>query len=465
MQSTVTLTRFAAVITLLMFGQVTSAQDASAERFKGVWLAPQQGYVVDVVDRKARVFHITASACWVDKELAESVAPMLIHGRVASDGLSAVATAAPGASETTLMRLKALPERCKAPVDASPTAVLAALVETMSEHFAFFAERGMDWPSMAARATQAINANSTEAELFAEVSKLLAATNDAHATLRATVDGDERRLITGRGDTLGALRSAFSAQSTIRVPTAFLANWSTTIRDNVNTGVLAGRGQTALNGQAFWGVTAPTADGAKRSCYLSLAYLTDFTKRGGVAQDLDAVNDQLDAIFSACADTNDFILDISQNRGGDDRVALAIASRFAQVSTPVFQKQAHAKSGRAPIQAFTVTPSTRPSWRKPVTVLIDSMTVSAGEVLAVSMRALRQTTLVGKPTRGSLSDALQKSLPNGWRFTLSNEIYTTPSGDLLEVHGVTPKHTVQWFDPKDLYNSHARQLSALINGL
>ncbi len=453
----------AAAAALLLLGQLSTAQASPTERFKGIWLAPQQGYVLDLTERKPRVFHITPGACWVDKQMAESVAPMLAYARVASDGLSAVASAAPGASEASLTRLQALPERCTTQTDTSPPAVMAALIETMSEHFAFFAERGMNWPGMAAQATQAINANSTEAQLFAEMSKLLTATNDAHVKLQATIDGDERRLITGRGDTLTALRTAFAAQTKVRVPAAFLANWSTTIRDNVNNQILEGKGRFALNGHGFWGITAPALGGTQRSCYLPLAYLTDFTNRGGVAEDVAAVNEQLDEIFSACAQASNFILDISQNRGGDDRVALAVASRFAQAPMPVFQKQAHAKSGKAPIQAFSIAPTSRPTWRKPVTVLVDSMTVSAGEILAVSMRALPQANLVGQPTRGAVSDALEKSLPNGWRFTLSNEIYTSPSGELLEVKGVKPKQAVKWFDPSDMQNSHARQLSALLN--
>ena len=87
----------------------------------------------------------------------------------------------------------------------------------------------------------------------------------------------------------------------------------------------------------------------------------------------------------------------------------------------------------------------------PVTVGIDPMgerysgriilmtsggTVSAGEIFAISMRALPQVTIFGQPTMGILSDILGRTLPNGWQIGMSNEIYRTMDNELFESTGV-----------------------------
>ena len=74
----------------------------------------------------------------------------------------------------------------------------------------------------------------------------------------------------------------------------------------------------------------------------------------------------------------------------------------------------------------------------PVTVLISEQTVSAGETAAAAFRTLPNATLIGQPTQGALSDVLQKKLPNGWTFTLSNEVFTMVDGTIPEGKGVVP---------------------------
>lgn len=54
------------------------------------------------------------------------------------------------------------------------------------------------------------------------------------------------------------------------------------------------------------------------------------------------------------------------------------------------------------------------------------------------MRELPQVRLVGEATCGTLSDEMMHRLPNGWRYSLSNEIYLSPRGECFEVVGVPP---------------------------
>jgi carboxyl-terminal processing protease len=51
--------------------------------------------------------------------------------------------------------------------------------------------------------------------------------------------------------------------------------------------------------------------------------------------------------------------------------------------------------------------------------------------------------LIGQPTQGALSDVLEKKLPNGWTFTLSNEVFTMTDGTIPEGPGVAPHVATQ----------------------
>ncbi|TAG47430.1 MAG: hypothetical protein EAZ30_09550 [Betaproteobacteria bacterium] len=446
-----------------------SLNSSSARKdISAVWQSPQQGYVIDMRERAARLYHITADACWPDAQLEKQSADYYAFGRFNAAKTRLKVSAALGASETLWIRLDALPARCAKQADTSPTAVLRALAQTMDEHFAFFKERGVDWPASVAEASQRITNASSDAELYEVVAKLLGQLNDPHVTLQAKVDGRERRLTTGRGATLTALRKAFEAQSKTKVPTAFLKDWMSSSQSAVNKQLLAGTGRTALEDTAFWGVSRNDAGNVG---YLSLTRLKDLTAKETVADDIDAVDALLDTVIAACTAGNPgssdknckaIIVDLSQNRGGDDRVALAVAARFAASGGVAFTKQAVSKGAVDDVQSVSLSPSSKPRWLGEVVLVTDSITVSAAEVLTLAMRTLPNVKHIGQPTRGALSDALEKSLPNGWRFTLSNEIYKSAGGELFEARGITPSEVMTVFDTADLFSGQSKLLTALV---
>jgi carboxyl-terminal processing protease len=445
------------------FGAQQSLQSPAMKTdLTAIWQSPQQGYVVDLRTRNPRVFHITADACWPDPQLAESVPELIVVGRSSADKTQLKIAAAMGASETHLVRLDALPARCNDAVNKSPKAIMRALTQTMDEHFAFFKERGVDWSASVEQANKRIADASSEVELYEEIAKLLSALNDPHVTLQAKIDSNDRRLINGRGATLTALRKAFEAQSKTKNSNAFFREWLTASQSAVNKQLLGGKGTSALNDTALWGVSADPNSNTGNIGYLSLTRLKDFTRKETITEDIEAVDAVLDSLIAACAGCKAIILDLSQNRGGDDRVALAVAARFTDVSRVAYTKQAVSKSSAADVQTIRLTPSAKPRWLGDVILVTDSVTVSAGEILTLAMRTLPKVKHVGQTTRGALSDALEKSLPNGWRLTLSNEIYKSASGEIFEVTGIAPTDASAVFDPNDFFSGQAKFLSTVI---
>ena len=227
----------------------------------------------------------------------------------------------------------------------------------------------------------------------------------------------------------------------------------------MNKQLLGGKGKSALNDTAMWGVSVAPEGSVG---YLSLTSLKNLTRKEKIDDDIAAMDDLLDTLIAACTGCNAMILDLSQNRGGDDRVALAVAARFADAPQVAYTKQATSKTSSGDVQTIQLTPSAKPRWLGNVILVTDSVTVSAGEVLTLAMRTLPNVKHVGQTTRGALSDALEKSLPNGWRFTLSNEIYKSANGDVFEARGITPTEAIPVFDSDDFFSGQAKFLSSVV---
>src|SRR5262249_10947331 len=116
-------------------------------------------------------------------------------------------------------------------------------------------------------------------------------------------------------------------------------------------------------------------------------------------------------------------------------------------------------------QPFEVTPSARARFLGPVFLLTSDITLSAGEVLALYMRALPNVRHVGETTRDAFSDPTNKPLPNGWTLVLPSEIYRDPAGQTYEVRGLPPQRRLEVFPRNNLVGGHARAVLELIDDI
>ena len=83
----------------------------------------------------------------------------------------------------------------------------------------------------------------------------------------------------------------------------------------------------------------------------------------------------------------------------------------------------------------------------PIVVLTGERTTSAAEALVMRLRVLPQAIVMGQPTQGAHSDVLSRTLPNGWRLGLSNEVYTLADGHVYEGLGIPPTITTPAPEP------------------
>jgi C-terminal processing protease CtpA/Prc len=134
------------------------------------------------------------------------------------------------------------------------------------------------------------------------------------------------------------------------------------------------------------------------------------------------------------------IIDIRFNGGGFDDLALALASRFTEQKRLAFSKRVRIGSHdelSSPREQF-FEPAGVSFLNKPVILLTSKATMSAAEVFAMAMTQLDWVTLIGETTYGAFSNILDRSLPNGWSFGLSNQRYSSWEGIDYEQVGISP---------------------------
>jgi len=86
-----------------------------------------------------------------------------------------------------------------------------------------------------------------------------------------------------------------------------------------------------------------------------------------------------------------------------------------------------------------------------VVELIGPLTISAGETFTQAMMGgTPHVTRIGENTQGVFSDVLGRSLPNGWRFGLPNEVFRTPQGNTFDGLGIPPDIGVAVFADSDV---------------
>lgn len=304
----------------------------------------------------------------------------------------------------------------------------------MGPHYAFFREREIDWTETVEAARANVTPTIDDAELFAVLEDLLAPFGDTHVTIEAEIDRREES-ISGTDERTPAEPDGEPVVS---------GAWS------------------AHAAQELLGASA-RQDGDDTLIYGLLAndvgYLQIQSMAGMEPSGLEAA---LDEAITAFEKAKAVVVDVSENYGGLDSFARRIARRFAAEPTVAYSKYAGDFEGDRP-QEIVLSPPDRPRYLGPVYLITSHDTVSAAEIFTMSMRALPNVVHLGETTDGSLSDQLWKTLPNGWRLSLSNEVYLDSEGVLWEGRGIPPEIPLAISEDDDISQNDQQSVLDLLD--
>ncbi|HVG14025.1 MAG TPA: S41 family peptidase [Chitinophagaceae bacterium] len=273
-----------------------------------------------------------------------------------------------------------------------PSENFGALWQDFDEHYGAFVPKNINWKAAYDSLRPMVNDNMTDAQFFAVAKRLLNVLDDNHVYLRPTANTG---LPWYAGGVLGR---TFVQDYNKGVALAYLSTH--TVYDN------------SLEYGTFSG---------------NVGYIKILNFDNNISDYPKA----MDAILNKLKDTKGIVIEMRENDGGEDRVAQYIANRFATERhlsfTASLRNGPRSTDFADPIQFYT-KPEGDFQYTKPVMILTDLNTFSAGETFALAMLQNKNVKLVGDVTGGALSDAVHRELPNGW-------LYRMPIADVRDAYG------------------------------
>jgi C-terminal processing protease CtpA/Prc len=177
-----------------------------------------------------------------------------------------------------------------------------------------------------------------------------------------------------------------------------------------------------------------------------------------IAKEVAGISKLMGVIMKDLEETKHIIIDVRFNGGGQDVVALEILRRYNANRKQIALKKARHDNGYT-IKTPIYLEAAKNPYLKPVYLLTSQQSASATDMLALGSMELNNLKRIGSHTNGAISDALQKTLPNGWHFSLSNEVYTDNNNKCYENIGVPVNYELNYpNDRQTFFRSVANDL-------
>lgn len=415
--------------------------DAFAQR-PGIWQSEAYGELLVVEPNRTAIYDITRTTCVLREEgpadypAVEYPSPdrMVVSGNY---------------YRYTLHRIDALPPQCTRTAD-----VFDVFWETLNEHYAGFAVRGIDWQAVRAEWRPRVKPGMSQAEVYAILGNIVEEIDDPH--LFVTNRKDLRYHARSRHGVARALSQARPGQ-----PAAYYSRAARELTAGIEAlvryEILGGAFRTAFNDRLTWGMIDGDVGYLRASQFVGL--FTGMTRE----QMYLALEAKLDEIFTDFSKAKSLIIDVSSNTGGAAFIPVAIARRVIREPRVAWTKRVRTPAGfSGDVYTLRIEPSPSVRFTGPVVVLMSNNSVSAGEELPLILQGLPHVTLAGERTPGALSDMQMKTLPDGGLLALPNEQLFGANGVNYDAIGIPPDVPMVVFEPRHPLSGFARTIAAAV---
>ena len=415
----------------------------------GVWKSSESGWVLQVEqDSTYSFFHWNALSCSLHRQ-----GPIADFGdaiQVNRDTLLLTQ----GVLTYRFFRTSEFPTICGEtlpPAKASdPMYNFEVFSQTIADHYAFMELNNIDWPALYEQQRNKLSADPSESRLYEILEETLELLKDNHGYLEAdeafyerleansppseTTNDQNARKEYGDFEVANIVSEAYLSEEMTREST--LLRW----------GMLdATSGYVQI--KAMW-LFADLDIPKSRTEHLGYvgAYVEAFQamdEGNYIEREVAGVRNTMERVMADLKSADRIVLDIRFNGGGQDAVSFEILRHFNNQRRKVALEKLKGPAGFSPIQEIWLETSDMP-FLKPVFLLISPQTGSAAETMALASHSLPHFRRIGSSTSGALSTALEKELPNGWDFALSNEHFMDTAGVLYENKGIPADYDLHY---------------------
>jgi len=420
--------------------EVTTEEARRPARLDGLWRTDGYGFAMEFRGDALQLWQVTEASCipaqtGVRRNLPpneDGIGFMLEGGveltiRAGASAHQRKVRTEGSITDWGLERIRSLPTSCNAPTPADPVSVFDVLWATYRENYPFNAGKGVDWDAARAAYRPDVHANTTPAQLFEILSKMIRPLHDMHTHLLAF--------------DVGLAYSGWRPDTEPYTP-ALLERFARIVEEHDVRGPL----------QTWAGGSVAFADLPNDLGYLRISrfeFETDDARADAIEMDR-----ALDAIFTSerVARQRGLIIDVRVSVGGHNPLGLRVASRMTQRPYIAYGVEARQPElGQyTDRQLARVLPHRGPIYTGPIVLLTSRYTVSAHETFTQALLGRTpEVVRLGENTQGAISDHMFRSLPNGWLFSLPTQRFFT-RGVAFDGPGVPPTIRVPVLTPDEL---------------
>lgn len=411
-----------------------STPSPEKESLNGIWSSIASGWTLHIEDSlKYSWYNISPSYCQLDRqaELEEIISSLSVE----NDTLHM----SEGVMTYSFIRVDSLPSLCSKEITEKkrnePLFNFQVFAETVEEHYAFMELNALDWPQIHAERKAKLDENSSDAELYLVLEECLEIIKDNHGFLEATEEvylalesleqvEEETQDLYEYGDFEIADMVTAHHLSEDMTQESWLMSWGM-MEDSIGY----------LQVKAMWlhaDLEIPESL-IKELGYVD-AYVQTFHQMdegGYIKKEVEGVSRTMDRVMKDLRQSRAIIIDVRFNGGGQDAVSFEILRRFNPERKEVVRTELSFDGKTYPTRPILLDSHSQP-YTQPVYILTSGQTGSAAEAFTIASAGLGHIKRIGVSTQGATSTSLEKKLPNGWYFAISNEVYMDMDGRCYE---------------------------------
>lgn len=281
----------------------------------------------------------------------------------------------------------------------NPESIFEDIWTTFNEEYAPFEERHVDWNAKYNTYRPMVNSATTDEELFSILAQMLSELDDGHVTLTAP----------GRDVFYSnKIMNDLIDDKLFSIPV---------VKTYLEAGYKEGEQHSYIYGKIK----------NENVAYIYFDY---------VAENFFKLNDFLNEYNNV----NGYIIDMRHNQGGDFTYCFSEIGRLTDQPYYVFRSKT--KNGKGPNDytdwyKWYIQPKDE-YIDKPIVVLVDRYTISAGERAVMAFNLLPLVTLIGDTTNGAHGTMIGRELANGWFYSLVPQKTELSDGKSYEGIGIAP---------------------------
>jgi len=416
----------------------------------GVWIQEGYGRIISIKDSTFTYFNTTENSCL----------PLISNGhltdrfRIVDFKNDKLILNPGGIVDYDFTRTEKLPELCEnqnIKPDHLPELNFNVLWNTFDKHYPFFIQRNIDWNNVKIESQEKLNNIQSDKELYNIFVDILKPFNDGHIKLDVPDSLKTVTIISKKSENSKSKKEVIKG-----ILTTYLNNIKSYNNGVIQWGILKNNnvGYIVVTDMNNFSNYIPDTDLTGKE--FEQEYEKVLETKSGITQlddEFKGVDFVMNKILSDLAETQSMIIDLRFNGGGYETVALRLLSHFVNEPKHILSIKAKNGNSYTDEQEYILNPL-KSNYQGKVAVLTSHNTASAAEIFVLGTMAYPEIKRFGSSTNGIFSEILWKNLPNGWEFSLSNEVYSDSKGDIYEITGVPPNYEIDY--PKDrtgFYNS------------